>query len=166
MADLPNDTLVWPVASDLLDCLCAQVPDVCSCSLLPGSLAVMDFCSCNDQGRCGQAFVRVDSVFPSNAFPSQVTTTVPCATLWAARFHVGVFRCIPTLHDNGDPPDAVEQTEATRLQLADMAAILRAIDCCPAMLTRKALVGVYTPLSAADCGGGYWTVTVQVTPNG
>lgn len=159
-----DDPIAWPIASALLMCVCSELVaspggEVCSCALVPGQIVPMDWCGCDDDA-CGMAWVRVDAIFPSDQFPVPVGIPRGCDGPYAVRFHAGVFRCLPTLDSSGQPPSAAEQTEATRIALGDQFAVLRGIKCCPA-LPKRLLLGQWTPVSAGDCGGGFWPVTVQ-----
>jgi len=162
-----DDTLAFPLAVELLGCLCAEMPDtvggdVCWCGLLPGQLVPMDYCQCEGTN-CGQAWVRIVSVYPSQQFPRQSIDYRSCADPLAVELNAGVFRCFPGLDENLHPPTVDQQLEAVRVQMSDQAAIRRAIQCCFGTdKKRPAILGRYTPLGpAGDCGGGYWAVTVQ-----
>src|SRR5262245_40896524 len=131
------DTHVLPVAYALLDCLCVEVAaspggEPCFCGLVPGSSVAMDWCDCSaGSDRCGMAYVRLDTIYPSARFPLPMGEPGNCAVKMAARFQVGTFRCVPVADGDGrNPPSAEAQSAAVEIQLGDMAAIRRAIDCC------------------------------------
>lgn len=159
-----EDGLAYPLASAMLACLCSELAttpggEACECSLIPGATVAMDWCGCGGSG-CGMAWVRVDSVFPSDSFPNPASAPRNCEGPFAVRLHVGVFRCLPVMDASGNPPSAAAQTEATRIALGDMAGALRAIRCC--LPARRLVLGQWVSVSAGDCGGGFWPVTVQV----
>lgn len=160
-----EDTLVLPLLSSMVDCLCEELaasygPDPCFCGLVPAALVAMDFCDCGGIS-CGMAWVRLDSIYPSRRFADQ-TTDARCGDPLAVRINVGVTRCLPGPDARGNPPDAVAQAEAVAVQMADMAAMRRAVACCLPQST-KYVLGTYQPLGpSGNCGGGVWTVTVQV----
>lgn len=158
------DTAV-AVMDALRGCLCDELArldaPVCSCALVPGAQAFADACSCGNSG-CGMAWVRLDRIYPSRNFPLQDQTASPCNSPLAAVIEVGVLRCVPTLKAGGQPPTAVELTQAAIDQGRDAGAMLAALNCCDAIGDRPHTLGLYVPRDAADCGGGAWTVTVQL----
>lgn len=167
---MADDTLILPVLDALRACLCEQlavspggVP--CFCGLYPGGPVPADGCTCGRGATgCGQAWVRLARVFPTTQYPQQ-TNTPGCAVGLAAVIEVGVRRCLPgTSSINGQVtfPTAADQAEAVRVQMGDLAAILRAITCCPALARMNPILGAYAPEDAGDCGGGVWPVTVQL----
>lgn len=162
------DLLIYPLLTSLADCLCVELAlspggEPCFCGVVPASLVAMDFCDCAGALRCGMAYVRLDTVFPSRRFPDQ-TTDARCTDPLAARVHIGVTRCLPGMDTRGNPPGVVEQSEAVRVQMGDMAAIRRTIECCFDD-GRAVLLGAYTPVGdQGNCGGGFWSATVQVWP--
>jgi len=168
-----EDDFAWPLMSALAVCLCtsiaeAELPEPCRCGVVPGPIAVMDFCGTCASGSCGgQAWVRLVTEFPSRDFPSP-TVESGCVDPIAVTLEVGIARCQPSGSANAirgyTPPTAEQQSEATRLQLADMRAIRRAIQCClmdGAYADNSYVLGSYTPLQVSgDCGGGFYQVTV------
>jgi hypothetical protein len=159
MVDLIDDQGVWPNLLALRDCLCEEIaksglPEVCYCDVMPGALAPFDFAD------DGQAWVRLVNAFPSLIFPNQSTDLrASCAAPLAYVIEVGIVRCAPRYDGAGHPPSQAEEFEATRIQMADMAAMRRAIQCC---LNRKdAVLGIYTPIGPDEGGiGGTWQVTI------
>jgi hypothetical protein len=174
MAEFREDTIVYPVMVELAACLCAEIeasglPEPCFCGLLPGSSVSLDFCG---QGKCegncgGQAWVRPVDAYPSVQFPVADVNPTNCQSPLAFRVEVGIARCMPMGKNSAvagyTPPTLEQQLEATRLQMADMAAIRRAISCC--MTANENLDYVlesYTPLpTQGGCGGGSFTVVIR-----
>lgn len=169
-----EDTLVYPTAVAMAACLCAEIeasdlPTPCFCGILPGSSVTLDWCGGNQcTGSCGgQAWVRPGEVYPSSIFPQPDVTPGNCDSPLAFRLEVGIARCIPTGSNNPvagfTPPSLAEQLEAARLQLADMAAIRRAIQCClGADEDLDYVLESYTPLNPqGGCGGGSFTVVIR-----
>lgn len=159
MVDLIDDQGVWPTLITLRDCLCEEIvksglPEVCYCDVMPGALAPFDFAD------DGMAWVRVTQAFPSLQFPNQsLDARRSCASPLAYGIEVGIVRCAPKYDHAGNPPSAAEEFESTRIQLADMAAMRRAINCC--LGKRDAVLGIYTPIGPDEGGiGGTWTVNV------
>lgn len=158
-------------ATSLLDCFCHELESSpggkpCACEVIPGQQVTMDFCGPCGSGVCGMAWVRLDSVYPSTRFPIQVQDSSSCTVPLAARFAVGIHRCLPTIGENGDPPSAVAQTNAALIGFGDMAAGRAAVECCAAVEPwrgRDRALGSWTPYGPqGDCGGGFWTVTVRI----
>lgn len=173
---------ISPLLSELVACLCAELENtvsgpVCRCCMVHGQQAVIDAC-CNDggcadcpsgspceqQGGGGQAWVRLDSAFPSDSFPSPRTGSFDCPPgFWAMTVELGVARCACLPDDNGKPPscDCLER-EVLRA-MSDRAAMLNAIYCC--FMSNEACervsVGQYTPLrTQGGCMGGTMQVTI------
>jgi hypothetical protein len=75
---------------------------------------------------------------------------------------IGVMRCI-RIEDNGLSLPAEEMLEATRLQTADMLAMMQAVRCCSGLDSNQYVMGTYTPLGP-DGGlvGGTWALSVLV----
>lgn len=164
------DTLLGPLMDDLLHCACGSLTDtlggpvICSCSLVPGQNVPADWCSCKGTASCGMAWVRLDGLYPAGErFPAQDgTTKASCSAVLAAVLEVGVYRCQPTSGPRGEPPSPADQTQAALVQADDALALHRAINCCEAITKRPHVLGRYSPRDGGGCGGGLWTVTVQL----
>ena len=169
-----EDPTAWPNMVKLAGCLCTTVaqrglPELCVCSPIPGPMAIMEMCgACSDTGKdkCGgQGWVRLVNEFPSRQFPAPDTQENTCNSPMAYVLEVGIARCVPTGKANSISgyvaPALEELVEATRLQLADKAAMLAALRCCLDDGDLTYSVGPYTPMNVSgDCGGGFWTVTI------
>lgn len=164
-------TKAFGFATILLGCLCEQVAatpagEPCFCGMVGGTAVLpLDACLCDRGGtRCGTAWVRLDSVFPSSTFPNPDTTVRgSCTSPLAYRFHVGVARCQPGLNPvDGSPPTAAQMTVAAEQAMADMLAGYLAIQCCLPRHRGEVLVGPWLPVGAPDglCSGGVWPVTI------
>jgi hypothetical protein len=176
MVDFVEDFISWPTMVELAGCLCTTVverglPALCLCAPVPGPMAVMEMCGqCKGTGKdkCGgQGWVRFVNQFPSNRFPAPDTLGASCNSPMAYMLEIGIARCVPTGTANGitgyTPPDLEALVDATRLQMADKAAMLAALQCCLDSPEKDLTysIGTYSTLQAAgDCGGGFWTVTV------
>lgn len=170
-----DDTVAFPVLEALAACLCqeiaaADLPEPCFCGVLAGQLVANEHCGSEDCAGdgCtgGQAWVRLAGVYPSSQFPVQDQDQATCATLLAVEIEVGVARCAPVVSDEGgamegDAPTLAQWHATTRLQMADMAAMRRAVLCCLGARSRDYLLGAYAPFGPeGGCVGGIWTVTV------
>jgi hypothetical protein len=160
-----EDVLVYPAMIRLEACLEAEltkagIPAGCMATLVPGDQSYLAAGECDD-GTCGSAWVRLVRAFPSRDFPGQDTTQATCATRLAFELEVGVLRCVDTIQQDGTGPDAATQLATTRMQLADMAAMHRAIKCCFAGRDTDYVLGAYQPTPfMGGVGGGTWTVTI------
>lgn len=166
-----TDTLAFPILTSLLDCLCANLADTvggapCWCGIEVGNQVAMDYCDCAGEP-CGKAYIRLDSVFPTDPFPRASIATQACAgVIYGVRVQVGVYRCIPGMDAKGRPPSPTVMVEAARSQTSDMAAVLKTVLCCPIPGPGKGdrSIGAYTPVgSSGNCGGGFWTATYRAT---
>jgi len=165
VASVPTieDEDALPLAREVLALLEAELLSspggrVGAALLVPGAALVMDYCGA--PGDCGMAFVRVDSIFPSSRFPQPDSTPNTCGTMTAVRLQVGVLRCLPVLDEAGNPPTAIEQDEAVRVQMGDYAAIRRVVEC--RLGQADYLFGAYAPIGPmGDCGGGAVMLTVR-----
>lgn len=162
---LVEDTIAYPTMLRLIDCLVtkmreANMPELCFAGLMPGGTAPWDFCDCGE-GKCGQAWVRLVNVYPSLQFPNQ-ETLASCGTNLAYRLEIGIVRCIPVPDSRGTMPGMPEELEAVRKQMADMAVMRRAINCCMRDVDKRYVLESYTPTeNSGGCGGGTWTVIIE-----
>lgn len=162
------ERLLAAVMDDLRACLCAALADAgtegepCFCGLVPGAVANADFCTCKGRGGCGQAWVRLDRIFPSSRFPAVDNTPQSCTSIQAATLEMGVYRCLPGSNGAGEPPGAAAQANAVLQQVADASAMHKAVTCCEAITKRPNVLGAYTPRDGGNCGGGVWPVTVHL----
>lgn len=143
-----DDTSVWPILEELTECVCDTLledgvsPGGCFCGVVPGSEAIWDHSQ-------GMAWVRLTSVDPLDA------TLTGCQPPLQATFEIGVMHCAPVMSAQGVFPTVEEQREATRLQLATMSSMQRAITCCPSF---DLILGTYTPLGPQGGSvGGTWS---------
>ena len=158
--DFDDDTLIWPTLTALSQCLCEELtatgllPGECFCGVVPGDQAAYD----SDEGL---AWVRLDSAYPYTSFPNRDSDLSNCGKPLAFDVEVGVLHCITAMDNAGNPATALEKFEATRRQLATMAAMRRAIICCaPENLV---VLNSYTPIGPeGTLVGGSWSVTLGV----
>lgn len=160
--DYRQDITIWPVLQNLVNCLCIELatsglPELCFCGLLVGASATDQM----GDGALGQAWVRLVTAYPSTAFPTQTTIARgSCSASLAAEVEIGVLRCAPTSSDGSEPPSESDWWESGRLQMADMAAVRRAIRCCDSG-AELVVLGSYTPTGPqGGTVGGVWQVFV------
>jgi hypothetical protein len=171
MADFREEVTVYPAIINLAACLCLEIensglPKPCACGPIVGEL-VYDYCSECNTGDCGgQAWVRFVSAYPSDTFPNPQSTANNCYVPMAYQIEVGIVRCKPIGTNSGvrgyQPPTIEQNVEALRLQLADMEAMRRAIQCCfAADDDRSYIMSAYTTTPPdGDCLGGLFTLTL------
>jgi hypothetical protein len=163
--DYTDDTTVFPLMTDLLGCIDAQItkrkmPPV---DLVVGTGAsfVIDLTECDCDGT---AWVRLANGFASMNFPNADATAMssnPAAM--AYQLEVGIARPAPVSQDGGQV-DYDAMFESARLQMADMTALRAAICACLGKTDRSWLLDAYVPLGPE--GGnvqGAWTVRVSWT---
>lgn len=161
--DALTDRTVWPLLTSLADCLCQQItdsglPETCFCGIFPGEQVPFDYCDGCEDNLCGQAWVRLATMFPSAIFPT-LDITAKCTSPLAIQLEIGIVRCAPMPTSDGTAPSLQDQLEASALQIADAMAMRRAIMCCAKVNSRRdnLLVG-YTPVGPiGGCVGGVWT---------
>lgn len=169
---MTSAALLTGLLDDLRACLCATLEAAdaatpCLCALTAGAQFTADYCGCKAPGGgCGSSWVRLSDLYASRNFPNPDNTVQgSCASPLAAVIEVGVLRCLPQPNPRtGQPPSPEDLTNAALAALSDAAAIHSAIACCPAVTDRRHVLGRYRPITSGDCGGGAWTVTVQVSP--
>lgn len=163
-----DDTTIWPTMLALVDCLTQEFaadvypPTPGFIGVLPGSVAIADFVG----SKCdGMAWVRLSTAVPSVAFPSQSFEVANGHAPFAYTLEVGVYRCAPMPKTSAQRitlPTAAEEHAATRLQLADLRVMRRAIRCCLRDAQIEHLLGSYTPVGPqGDVLGGTFNLSVS-----
>lgn len=159
---LADDTSIYPILLELRDCLRSQYPanELCQVSVLVG-----DSISADAVGECGAlGYVQLALGFPSEQSFPQPDVIRTLDSLKGYSVFMGVMRTGPT-GDEDTPPSQEEWDEYSRLVLADMAAMNRAIRCCFAgdkFDDAVMEIQTYTPQSLeGGVGGGEWAFVVQ-----
>jgi hypothetical protein len=164
--ELIEDTLIYPRLVELAACLCEEITrsglfagqELCFCGLQFGDQVPIDLLESKGVGS-GVAWVRMDNVFPSTSFPNPDSGDGSCSTLLAYEIEVAIARCVPVLDRNGKPPGVDATLQAARMQLADMAAMRRAISCCFTNSDIDYTLVQYNPIPVSGgVGGGFWQV--------
>lgn len=126
----------------------------------PGQTTTQDWC----WGGCGMVWVRLDTAFPSTAFPTPDQAPAACGAPLAARFHVGVARCVSGMDGGGNAPDPADQYADAALILTDAGRLRTALACATPAFSRKGLhLAEWRPMGPfGNCAGGYWTVTARL----
>jgi hypothetical protein len=160
-----EDKGIYPLMLELSSCLCAKLEEadagpLCFCGVVPGEVAYVDANGCGGAKPCGSAWVRLANAYPSDTFPGPAEVA-RCGTTMAYVVELGVVRCRKVMDSQGRLPSVSELEAQTAAQLSDMAAMLRALQCCDALGERTYGIGDYTPTpSEGGVGGGAWTVTI------
>lgn len=164
--DYPDclDTL-WDKLETLKACFCAELENslggpVCECAIVAGTNAVFDNCC------AGTAWLLVQEVYPSDAFPSQNGDRVRCDThSQAATIELGVVRCAPSVDDRGNPPTLHQKEQSARVIHSDRVRMMKAVRCCftPEQGCDDIVFGGWVPVSEqGGCIGGSMTVTISL----
>jgi hypothetical protein len=168
------DTLLFPFANTLLDCLCAAVsansselypaPEICC--LRAGEAVALDISNeAVDECCRGLAFVRIDNFYPTGSqsapFPSPSSDFAldKCSPYaWGLNMEMGIYRCI------GDA-DCDRWNYVAQRQMLDAKSMRQAL-CCFMQPLDAQTVSV-TPWQAkgpeGGCIGGTMGITVMVT---
>lgn len=155
---------IWEQAKALAICLCAEVTDdegesLCFCGVMAGDQAY-DFAGLGEcgSGKCGQAWVRVVSVYPSTALGEANTEARNCDVGMGADIEVGILRCWP-IEDEGEPVEPAVMFEVAEQQLIDEASLRSAVQCCDAL--DAYILGQWNPVGPeGGLIGGTYTVYV------
>lgn len=154
------DLEVWPKLVLLADALCQEIADSgleepCFCGIMPGAGIALDYVDGCEAG--GMAWVRMVTAFPSQTFPEPDVDINGCDQAMAFQAEVGIIRAF-RVPDNGEPPTQGDMLTAAEVQMAEMAAMRRAILC---RFTGTVALGQYTPIGP-DGGalGGAWSLSV------
>lgn len=163
----PLERVVSELLDELSQCLCSALEDTsagtpCFCGIVSGPQAIADHCGCDGMNQCGQAWVRLDTMYAHGQPITQPAPSPSCTSPLAAVIELGVYRCIPTLNDSGEAPDLAALTNAAMTATSDAAAMVTAMNCCDYLTKRPHVIGRYTPREGGDCGGGVWPVTVAL----
>lgn len=159
---LVTDRSIWPAITSLTSCLCLTLeahglPPVCICTPLPGEQMATDYVT----ESAGMAWVRLESAWPSTAFPNQASSSTSCKAPLAFAIEIGVAYCAPMPDNDGTPPDMAANFEAVEVQLAAMSAMHAAVLCCFPSTSADVAIGQYTPMGPeGGVVGGTWSIIV------
>lgn len=159
------------IVSDLLTtlagCLCDQIrkdnlPEPCFCGVMPGERIAVDYVGlCEEQD--GMAWTRLALAYPAAQVGLVDTSARNCGKGMGIEIEIGVLRSTPTMGDDGEPPDEAAQLASTDLQVADMLAMWRAVNCCEALEAYDYILSQYRPIGPAGFSlGGTFTLMVAM----
>lgn len=167
---------IFDTLETVLQCVCSAMDEMaldvenypgCPClQYVSAGEPAVDCCSDEScEGNHGMLTTHVESVYPSEVFPTPAEGFEPCkAATWVAVVVVTAARCAPQTDDEGNmlPPETF--TAAAEVMAYDQYAILTALGCCvvgdppPGKRTRRVLIGETRPLVSE---GGCASVEVR-----
>jgi hypothetical protein len=162
---------LWDRASDLLDCAVTELDANADSHQVAGApayrfvapggqIAFDNCCDCDheeDDGCGGQLYVRVIKAHPVSPIPTKILREIPCPDTIGVHLAIGVIRCAASLDDDGNPPSAETLNAESAQMVCDMAALLRALECCDTD-DERTTIDTWTPLGpAGGCAGGEWS---------
>ena len=152
------DVRIMPALIRLHECLCAELEKSglgvnCDCALVHGNSTNVAPPAVGH----GYALIGLQSIFPSKDFPSATGGRDSCPAPLAATISVGLIRCY-AVKVKGESSE--EMLLYMDKQMADMAAMRRAIVCCNQEFEDMGL-GIYLPIGPeGGTYGGQWVVTI------
>lgn len=112
----------------------------------------------------GVSWTRPARSFSSSSFPNEddptATQRATCKGALALEMEIGVARCMPRPAGRNAQPDPQSVFEASRLFMADMYAMRRAVLCCfkEQYPDAKVALGAWSPIdTAGGVAGSTWT---------
>ena len=146
-------TVLSVMLEQLATCLCGKIteldlPAPCYCGVLPGAGVAVDTGECLDGD--GMAYVRLVNTYPSETPGVQLTRPGNCGVSLGFDLEVGMWRNYP-IDELGNPIGEVDNLAVSRLQMADLDAMMKAISCGCWLDPADYVVGQYAP--AGPMGG-------------
>lgn len=167
-----SDTLVTPIASELVVCLSTQmaslaVPPASTC-LRWGDRVTLFTSTTYDECCAGLAWVRFIRMYPASVaeFPTAQTTSSKCGTVrWAVEFELGSARCAP-VSGAETVPTCDDWINASVMMMDDMAAMRRAVCCFRALDSTVSVVDgeVAAGTTEGGCVSAMMRVIVSARP--
>lgn len=171
LAQAGADTLLFPYAQQLLDCLCSVLATTSNppgiCALRAGNQAIQDMGPTFDECCEGQAYVRITGFTPTglqqDPFPAGMEDQiVPACGIpaWSLHFEVGIFRCM----DAEGGLSSSQWANIAAQQMLDAKSIRLAICCFIAERELKTTaVGSWVPQGPeGGCIGGTMPLSIEV----
>lgn len=155
---------VYDTLTNIAACLCAEVeeadgPDLCFCGVIPGDAVVAEYAGDCDS-KCGMAWVRLITAYPSVAVGQQSLRLGNCGNQVGFEVEMGILRCIPM---DEEPLEPEELAAATDQQITDMSTMRRAITCCDSLSSKDFILGPYAPSGPlGGLVGGTWTIYLTI----
>lgn len=158
---------VFDVLTELASCLCEQIrkddlPEPCFCGVLPGQLVAYDYVGVCEQ-QDGMAWTRLATSYPAAGVGRVDQNISNCGSGIGVEIELGVLRQAPTLQEGGEPPTEAMQLESVRVQMGDMLAMWRAVNCCFSEKGTDYILQGYRPFGPQGFAvGGSFTVMVAL----
>lgn len=158
------DPLIWPMLQRFRISVAAQLllanRPVCKFPLYWGAdrpPADQCTCKCADGGQ-GVGWGRwVQSTPAPDVGPRAAAVPIECSGgKWAVTLEFGVYRCYPTLSDDGKPPEEIVIDRASQGFHDDAAALRRGVRCNQWLIEKElpwAFVGEFPLTPAGGCAG-------------
>lgn len=137
---VPNPAAISVLGQQVLNCICTTLDGIkattgfttypgcpTNACVTFGTTPPMDLIDAD----CGMLRVAIGAIYPSAAFPRQDQNLVDCIPKTiVCEVHVNLYRCVPTIHENGSPPSCTEVTAMADTLSADMLGMMAAMRCC------------------------------------
>lgn len=125
---------VSDVLTSLAACLCEQIrddglPEPCFCGVMPGDRVPFDYVG-NCEGQDGMAWTKLVMAYPASGVGRVSQEIRNCSAGIGVDIELGILRMAPVLTEDGEPPEAAAQAASSVLQVADMYAMFKAVQCC------------------------------------
>lgn len=107
-------------------CECLNVSGGCPCPckiFIAAGPPVVDDCE------CGQLSVHIERIYTHGNFPAELGTVTTCVAPLAVEMNMQLFRCYPTVKDDGTPPTITEYDNAAAIVYQDLYVLTRCIVC-------------------------------------
>lgn len=158
------------IAMNLTDCVCDALADAgrptCDCGMTVGTAAVGVVCDCGTTANPahGSMFVHLVSMYAADpTLLTRINQVYPCRQpAVAAEFDIELFRCFPTIDNQGEGPSADAQTEAALELHADVQDMWKAVTCCEGLRVMPGDVTINDPEGGISLIT--FRVTIEVTP--
>lgn len=124
----------FEVAIAVKECLCRNLADtmlgtVCRCSVYPSDVPVADVCTKSLAGN-GEAKVHINRIYNTKNFPNEQFTLDCAGNYVVVEIVQTVWRCGPTISDDGQLPSIMDVEMATMGLMDDAKAMRCAVQCC------------------------------------
>lgn len=155
----------FEVALAVKECLCRNLEStmlgrVCRCAIYPSDVPTADVCSKSLAGN-GEAKLHISRIFNSKNFPNSEIELKCDGNYVVVELVQTVWRCGPTVSEDGQLPSIMDVEMATMGLLDDAKAMRCAVQCC--LDTRLIQMGDWTLLSLqGGCMGGQLTSLIGI----
>ena len=134
---MTND-LLTQVQNQLLAAACQCLNEKSTC-LCPCRVFISAGPPVADDCECGQLTIHTERLFVHGNFPAELGTVNTCMAPLAAEMNMTLFRCWPTVKDDGSAPTIDELGAAAELIYEDQYILTRCIICNLAARSKRQL---------------------------